>query len=163
MNKTGAGLLIFIMLLGFLPLNAQEDHDKHDHYTKRNEVGAAIGMVFNLNEQETASGLHLHYARMFKGMMHNFGFSPGLEFLFGSHKHYTIHTLFVYRPAHGWWLAAGPGITYFDHENEFNISGHIETGYEFDAGDIHFGPVIEYSWAREDQHIMLGLHLGIPF
>ncbi len=71
--------------------------------------------------------------------------------------------MMVYSPIHGWWVSAGPGLTYIDHDSEFVGSAHIETGYEFDLGKLHLGPVVEYSWAKEGQHIMLGLHLGVPF
>ncbi|MDT8393736.1 MAG: hypothetical protein RQ761_07815 [Bacteroidales bacterium] len=60
-------------------------------------------------------------------------------------------------------IGAGPGISYFSHHDEFLPSGHIETGYEFEAGQVHFGPVLEYSIAGEEQHFMFGLHLGVPF
>ena len=153
--------IFMVSLTLFSEVYAQEEHDHHDHY--KNEVGGALGIVFNLKEQHTASGFHLHYTRMFSGKLHNFGITPGVEFIVGKDVHYTLHLMLVYRPTHGWWLGAGPGITYFQHHDEVDFSGHIETGYEFDAGSIHFGPVIEYSWSTDDQHIMLGLHLGVPF
>ena len=160
-------VFIFIVSLAlFSEVYAQDEHIDHDHsghtYYK-NEIGGALGVVFNLQEQHTASGFHIHYTRMFKGKLHNFGINPGVEFIVGNDVHYTLHFMLVYRPTHGWWLGAGPGITYFQHHEKFDFSGHIETGYEFDAGSIHFGPVIEYSWAEDDQHIMLGLHLGVLF
>jgi hypothetical protein len=160
--KSFSRLIILINFI-FIPfiIQAQEAHDNHDD--KRNELGAAVGVVFDLEEHHSASGLHLHYMRMLGGKMHNFGIAPGLEFIFGEHKHYTLHLLFIYRPAHGWWLGAGPGYTYYNQEKKFGFSGHIETGYEFDAGSVHFGPVVEYSWASENQHFLVGLHLGVPF
>lgn len=172
MKGTVQLFLSTVFILFSIALYTQEEHD-HDHshdfedqaheHHKRNEVGGAVGMVFDLNEQDVATGFHLHYLRMFGGKLKHFGVSSGLGFLLGEHKHYAIHMMLVYRPTHGWWISAGPGITYFAHDNEWAPSGHIETGYEFDAGKVHFGPVIEYAWAKEDQHIMLGLHLGIPF
>ena len=160
--------LFFFIPSAFSQESAEEhdvshDHKSHGHYEMKNEVGGAIGMFFDLNEQGMSSGFHLHYTRMFGGKLKNFGISPGFEFLFGEHRHYAFHLMLSYRPAHGWWIGAGPGISYIDHHDEFQASGHIETGYEFDAGKVHFGPVVEYSWATDDQHIMLGLHLGVPF
>ena len=165
------GLIIPLFIIGSvlfpLSLIAQDEHehadDEHHHHDQKNEIGGAVGIVFDLNEQATSSGFHLHYARMLPGKLNRFGISPGVEFVFGEHQHYALHLMFLYRPTHGWWIGAGPGISYFGHDDEFEASGHIESGYEFDAGKIHFGPVLEYSWAKEDKHIMLGLHLGVPF
>ncbi len=167
MNKRISCLFVFFFI-GLISLQAQNDHTDHDHDGHnhgdfKNEIGAAVGVVFDLNEKNMATGFHFHYMRSFGGKMHNFGISPGIGFLLGTHRHYTAHLMFVYRPIHGWWIGAGPGITYFEHDNEWGYSGHIETGYEFDAGKVHLGPVVEYSWAKNDQHIMLGLHLGVPF
>lgn len=165
--KTRLFCLFVILFFTLSPgLLAQEkDHDEdhnHDHQHK-NEIGGSIGMVFDLNEQNTASGFHLHYTRMLSGKLKRIGFATGVECVFGDHKHYTAHLYLMFRPLDGWWLGAGPGYTYFSHEEEFTFSGHIETGYEFDAGSVHFGPVIEYAYAGEEQHIMVGLHLGVPF
>ena len=160
-------LFIFLLLFSItFSIKAQDEHDEHEghnHDSYKNEIGGAVGVVYNLKEQHTASGFHLHYLRMLGGKLHNFGVAPGLEFIVGKDKHYTLHLLVVYRPMHGFWIGAGPGLTYFDDHEELGISGHIETGYEFDAGKIHFGPVIEYSWASNDQHMLFGLHLGVPF
>jgi hypothetical protein len=160
-------LFLIVSVLFPAGLIAQEEHD-HDHesqddHHQKNEIGGAIGMFFDLEEQRTASGFHLHYTRMMPGKLRRFGISPGVEFIFGEHRHYAFQFMLIYRPTHGWWIGAGPGVSYFDDYNEFQASGHVETGYEFDAGKVHFGPVIEYSWAKEAQHIMLGLHLGVPF
>ena len=138
-------------------------HDAHDCHHKKNEIGGAIGMVFDLEDQHPSAGLHFHYVRMFSGKMQHFGIAPGVGLLFGEHRHYTLHLMVVWRPIGGWWIGAGPGITYFDGHDEFSASGHIETGYEFHVWKFHLGPVIEYAFANDDQHIMLGLHLGVPF
>lgn len=157
-------LFIFLAPLGFTSfVHAQDDHSDHFHEGGGNEIGGALGVVFNITEQHTASGFHFHYTRMFGGKLHHFGIAPGIEFIIGDDNHYTLHLMAVYRPIHGWWLGAGPGITYFEHDYSKGFSGHIETGYEFEAGSVHFGPVIEFSWAEYDQHVLVGIHLGIPF
>ena len=159
-------LLYSVFIFSAINVLAQQEYDQDDHsdhFHKKNELGGAVGMVFDLNEKEVATGFHLHYMRMFGGKLKRFGIAPGVGFLLGEHQHYALHLMFAYRPLHGWWIAAGPGVTYFEHHDEWAASGHVETGYEFHAGKIHFGPVAEYAWAKDDQHIMLGLHLGIPF
>lgn len=44
-----------------------------------------------------------------------------------------------------------------------NFALHLEASYEFEIGDLHIGPVIEYAYDTEDQHLSLGLHVGIGF
>lgn len=156
--------LFFVSIMSASPLFAQEEmHEGHHHDVHKNEIGGALGVFLDLSEQSTSTGFHIHYSRMFGGKTKWLGISPGVEFLFGEHNHYAFQVMVVARPAFGWWIGAGPGISYFSHHEEFLPSGHIETGYEFDAGHIHFGPMVEYSWASEDQHVMFGLHLGVPF
>ena len=147
-------------------VQAQHNHehdDEHDHAHYLNEIGGAVGAVFNLHENDIGTGIHIHYMRMFKGKLEHFGVAPGFETILGDHKHYTFHVFALYRPIHSWWIGIGPGLTYFEHDEELRFSGHIETGYEFELGKIHLGPVVEYAWAKEDQHIMVGIHVGIPF
>lgn len=158
-----ACLLLSFSLLPVQMFSQEKESHQHDHDAYRNEVGGALGMFVDLNEESTSTGFHIHYTRMFGEKARWLGISPGMEFLFGDHKHYAFQVMMVFRPAFGWWLGAGPGISYFSHHEEFSLSGHIETGYEFEAGQVHFGPVVEYSWAAEDQHLMFGLHLGVPF
>lgn len=152
-----------LLIAAFIPLGADAQSDHHDHHHYSNEIGGALGMFLDLEEGHTSSGFHLHYSRMFGGKVSWLGISPGLEFVFGDHQHYAAQLLLSFRPAGGWWIGAGPGVSYFEHHKEWKPSGHVETGYEFDAGSIHFGPVMEYSLAGEDQHFMVGLHLGVPF
>lgn len=166
-------LTIILFILGSLLLPAivysqdhhdhDHEHDAHDQYHKKNEIGGAVGMVFDLEEQHPSAGLHLHYVRMFSGKFQHFGIAPGAGILFGEHRHYALHIMAIWRPIGGWWIGAGPGVTYFDGHDEFSASGHIETGYEFHVWKVHLGPVVEYAWAKDDQHLMLGLHLGVPF
>ena len=156
-------IISFISLILIFPDLRSQDESGHERHEHKNEIGGALGMFFDLKEQHTASGFHLHYYRMFSGKLDHFGIAPSMEFLFGEHRHYTLALMLAYRPVHGWWIGAGPGISYVEHHDEVVASGHIETGYEFDAGQVHFGPVLEYSFTREDQHLMLGLHLGVPF
>ena len=60
----------------------------------------------------------------------------GVEFLLGEHRHYDLHLLFMYRPTHGWRLAAGPGISWSDciwefPFNEVHVDGPLILGLDF--------------------------------
>ena len=57
-----------------------------------------------------------------------------------------------------------PGLTFEEREPDMlNFALHLEASYEFEIGDLHIGPVIEYAYDTEDQHLSLGLHVGIGF
>ena len=157
-------LLPVVPLFFVVPTYSQDNHElEHEHSDAFNEIGAAIGPVYDISEDNFGVGTHLHYTRMMKGKCKNIGVGGGLEALFAEHNHYNLSAMVVYRPVHPLWFSLGPGITYFAHENEYSFSVHIETGYEFEVGPIHVGPMIEYAYAGGDQHVMIGIHVGFPF
>jgi hypothetical protein len=149
-------------------LYAQEDQHDHAHHHQGhvelpNEIGGAAGLVYDLTESQFGLGLHLHYTRMLKGKLDKLGFGGGFEAVFMEHTHYNLSAMAVFRPIHPFWISIGPGIAYFTKENQYRISLHIETGYEFDLKAVHLGPMLEYAFAGGDHHFMIGLHVGIPF
>lgn len=151
-------ILLSIMTSSIFSLKAQD----HDHGLPH-ELGFAVGLVYDLAEEIFAPGVHLHYTRMLHGKFDKVGIGGGLEGIFDEHKHYNGSIMATYRPVHGIWISAGPGITYFTEGSEIRFSIHIETGYEFETGPLHLGPIIEYAVAGGDQHFMFGLHVGYPF
>ena len=161
--------LIFVLILIFISnptLRAQDhdhDHEQKHHHHLNNEIGIAVGAVYIFHEEVFAPGLHLHYTRMLPGKMQAFGLGMGVETVLDEHKHYTGSIMFQWRPVHAWWISAGPGITWFQESSESRFSLHLETGYEFEIGKVHLGPMIEFAFVQGDQHLMLGIHLGIPF
>ena len=63
-----------------------------------------------------------------------------------------------------------PGITFEKHieadgkvEIEKNLGAHLESAYEWEFGNIHLGPVLEFAYDQKDIHISLGLHVGYGF
>ena len=157
--------LVVIFLLFSLPvhLNAQHhDHD-HNHSDTPNEVGMAIGAVYAFEEESVATSLHLHYTRMMPDKLSWLGFGVAFESVLDQHKHFSSMFTIVFRPVNFLWISAAPGITYFGESDEFRYSTHFETGLEFNAGFFHLGPMVEYSIAGDEQHLMFGLHIGVPF
>jgi len=163
-------IIIFLTLLFVMSstnIFGQHDDDPdhvhtHDHHDL-NEIGIAIGAAYILDEDEFAPSFHIHYTRMLEGKWEKIGFGVGFESVMDEHRHYTVALVINYRPVHAWWISLGPGITYFESENEVKPSLHVETGYEFDVGKVHLGPLVEYAFTSGDQHFMLGLHVGFPF
>jgi len=161
-------LIIAITNLPGLKVLSQEYHDDHGHHitehiNHQNEIGGSLGPVFDISEEKFGLGLHLHYTRMFGNKCEKFGFGGSLEAVFAEEIHNNITAVVVYRPVHSLWISAGPGITYFHETNRAEFSVHLETGYEFETKIVHLGPMIEYSFAGDDHHIMLGFHVGYPF
>jgi len=155
--------LAFIFNPAIRAQDHEDDHEHDQHHHLKNEIGIAVGAVYIFHEEIIAPGLHLHYTRMLPGKMHAFGLGLGFETVLDEHRHYTGAVMFQWRPVHAWWISAGPGITWFQESSESRFSFHLETGYEFEVGKVHLGPMIEYAFVEDDQHFMLGIHLGIPF
>ena len=65
--------------------------------------------------------------------------------------------------ADGWSINIAPGITSEGDESVTNFALHIESTYEFEVGNFHIGPVLEWAYDPEDVHISLGLHIGYGF
>ncbi len=160
---------LFIVLSSIaLNLSAQGHHDHehghndHDHNEEHhNHIGLAMGPVYVTHEEEYALGLHLHYTYLFKMANAEFGIGLGLETIFDEHRHYATSINFSYLPIHNLTLTVAPGIQFGPESEEF--TSHFEATYEFILGDIHLGPVLEYAYAKEDEHAMLGLHVGFGF
>jgi len=134
---------IFLLFFGISTvLVGQPDHKEY-----HNEFGGAAGAVFNQEEANVALGLYLHYTYMFSGTLEKFGIGPGLEAIIDEHMHYDASFNVTWRPVHQLWISAGPGITFIQENNVYLMSYHLESGYEFEAGRMHLGPIIEYSRA----------------
>jgi hypothetical protein len=149
-------------------LNAQEDQHDHkhhhtDHSDPTNEIGGAVGLVYDFTEEVSGLGLHLHYTRTLKGKLDKLGIGGGFEAVFLEHTHYNLSVMAVFRPVHPFWISLGPGIAYFTEEKQYRASLHVETGYEFELKAVHIGPMLEYAFAGGDHHFMIGLHIGFPF
>lgn len=142
------------------PAVVHEGHSGHDHH--RNELGVANAPVYFVNEEEWAYGLHMHYVR--RKPHTPFGIGLGYERIFDSHGHNTIGVVGNYNPFERFFTNLSPGITWEDEEpDHIAIAVHVECSYEFEVGDLHIGPVLEYAWDPEDHHVSLGLHVGIGF
>lgn len=106
--------------------------------------------------------MYIHYIYHFKET--KFGAGLGYERIFDEHSHQTFGVVGSYRPIERWTLNVSPGFTIEGEENsDVLLAIHLETSYEFEFGNFHIGPVLEYAYDQEDYHISVGLHVGYGF
>lgn len=154
---------LIILTLGFwitaTTLSAQDNHaheeadDPHRHH-----IGLAGGGVYILKEREFAPAVNLHYNYLFHVKNIQLGTGLGFEAIVDQHRHYAVNVNLTYLPTHRLSVTAAPGVVFTDNKMAFSV--HVETDYAFELGLFHLGPTFEVAWAKEDIHLMLGLHLG---
>lgn len=158
---------VYIWVLGVIfslaksPVSGQESFststEEHDH--NGIEIGLGVGGTYLFQEKEYAPGGHLH--AMYNH--HNFSYGLGLESIFAEVKHYGVGGIVAYRPIEDLEVSVSPGILLKNSETGKHLFAmHFEVSYfwEFDHFG-HMGPVVGYGFAGEDQHLFLGLHLGV--
>lgn len=155
-------LILVIIAFGQHIKAQHDDHIDHQHEHPQNEIGVANALVYFINEQEFAYGLHLHYVHTIKKS--KFGVGLGYERIFDKHKHNTIGIVGSYRPVDRLDISVSPGIAFEGTEySDAIFSLHIETTYGFEVGDFHIGPLLEFAFDRADYHISIGIHVGYGF
>ncbi len=149
-------LLIFLFILSSKIYTQEYSHHDYDH---NYEFGLAAMTIYLGGEKDLSKGMHGHLTR---SLAHGkFGFGFGYELIFDKHKHQTIGLVALYRPINKLSIGVSPGIAM-----EQGFSGdkhpalHIETGYDFNFGEFHVGPLLEVAFDAEGYHVSLGLHIG---
>ena len=155
------GLKLFLVLLfGLITTSIYSQETDHDHH--KYELGVANSLVYLAGESEYAYGFHLHLVRNIKHS--KFGYGIAYERIFDEHKHNTIGVVGSYNPIKPLHLSIAPGVSFEDPEpSDLKFAFHAEASYDFDLGDFHVGPLLEFAIDPEDYHISLGLHIGYGF
>ncbi len=151
-------ILTIILVVFVATLNAQVRDDHVEETAHRHHLGFAGGGVYVLKEKVFAAGVNLHYNYLFHIKNLNLGTGLGFEAILDRHTHYAANINFTYLPIHALSITAAPGLVFTENETAFSV--HFETDYAFELDKIHLGPTIEVAVAKEDIHLMLGLHLG---
>lgn len=156
--------LIILAFSGFSSSLSTSQNKHSDHGHSEWELGAAFGAVYLLGEKEVASGLHLHLLRRLE-FYEKLGIGLGFETVLDEHKHFSTGIVFKYEIWKGLNFLVSPGILFLKPHNEWEkqFSIHYELLYEFKVKGLHLGPVFDYSYSKNDQHLMLGLHVGYSF
>ena len=156
----------FLLMTIIITATAQDIHTDahpvHHHEHHRNEIGIANSPVYFFKEKVFAYGLHMHY--LHKLSSSRFALGIGYERIFDEHKHNTFNLVGSYRPIDNLSFNISPGIAFEDRSGSgLNFAMHAETLYEFEIGDFHIGPLVEFAYDAEDYHISAGLHIGFGF
>lgn len=144
--------------LCIMTLYGQDHNDRHETDDHRHHIGLAGGLVFVQTENNLAAGIHIHYTYLFDIKNVNLGTGLGFETILDEHKHYAASINLTYLPTHALSITVAPGLVFTPTTADFSI--HFETAYGFEFNKIHIGPTFEFAYAKDDIHLMLGLHIG---
>ena len=137
-------------------------HEPEGHEGHAWEVGFALGAVSLILEDEVAFGAHAHVLRSVPGW-ERFRVGLGLESVLDEHGHLNAALVVNAHILAGLSVSVAPGVVVLKEADGgwgVQFSSHFEALYEFDLGPVHAGPMLEYSYASVDQHMMLGPHVG---
>lgn len=151
-----------VVLFGLIATSvySQDTHHNHDHH--KYELGAANSLVYVAGENEYAYGFHLHLIR--KITHSKFGYGIAYERIFDDHKHNTIGIVGSYNPLKSIHISIAPGLAFEDPEpSALKFAFHSEVSYDFDLGNFHVGPLLEFAIGPEDYHLSFGVHIGYGF
>lgn len=148
------------MLFTFFSYSQISDHN-NDHHGEKFELGGAFTAVYSINENIIGPGYHIHVLRLLND---KFGLGASYEaaFLDNYHQAITFFGEFIFYDFLS--IDLGPGILLPSVENpKSEWVAHIEFSTAFNAGPVHFGPMIGYGIGKNDSHLSAGIHLGWHF
>jgi len=155
-------LFLFLMLFCRELAAQSHEHGEPHHEHPKNEIGLANHLVYLVNDQEYAYGLHIHYLRAFESSKFGAGF--GYEQIFADHSHKTLGVIGSYRPIEHLYFQLSPGIAFIGTEDPIaRFALHLETTYELELNHLHLGPALGFAYNSEDLHVSIGLHLAFGF
>lgn len=165
--------ILALLILSSIQMYAQE----YEHEHARNEIGISPGITYSPSHDEWGFGIHAHYFRTLSE--HSpWALGGSLEYVASHGSHWTISAGPKYTLFDKLNLGVMPGVTFFkhnheagheeehnhEHTNKAQFSMHFELSYDLiHTKHFHFGPAIDYSWTRHDNHLMLGIHCAYGF
>lgn len=164
----------------FMLLCAQKGYSQHNHEHKRNEIGINTGALYALDDKHWGAGVHFHYFRNL-GDHSRWAIGGFVEQTFFFDSHFSFGAGVKFNAIDRLYVSAMPGVAFVkhdhshhhDHEDELHnhdnktkakFSVHGELVYVlFEREGFHMGPAFDYSWSKDDSHIMFGVHAAIDF
>lgn len=171
-----------LLLIGWCITPAFGQHHEHSvhrhtHHHERNEIGLSGGAIYGLNHSDWGGGMHLHYFRTFTPHS-KWSWGANLEYVWTHDNHFTIGAGVKYQILDRLSVGVLPGITFLNHkgheehdghthahtEKKTLFSAHFEVVYDlFHWEKFHLGPAFDFSWAKGDSHLMIGVHAAFCF
>lgn len=147
-----------------------KSHAQHNHHHQRNEIGISTGALYATDHKEWGTGLHIHYFRTL-GDHSRWAVGAYAEEAWFDNSHFSIGAggrVEIIERLH---FGAFPGVTFTKHDHDSDnhnskskFTIHTELVYDlFHWNKFHIGPVIDYSWSKNDAHFMLGVHTAFCF
>lgn len=172
---------IFTLIFSLGVFSVQSQHDDHHH--ARNEIGISGGALYGIDDKEWGGGFHIHYFHTL-GVHSRWAVGGFAEQAWFDKTHYSVGAGVKWEILSRLQLGLFPGVTFAkEHDHDEHIGGrlsndlgehddkikarfsiHAELVYDlFHYNGLHFGPAFDYSWSRDDSHIMLGAHVAYGF
>ena len=170
-------LSIFAAAVLCAPLRAQKHGHGHEHAHLRNEIGVSGGAIYSFDHEAWGSGVHLHYYRTL-GDHSKWSVGVMAEQVRVHGGHFTVGAGVKYQILPRLSIGLLPGVTFLRHDEHEDhgdhahihtdrktlFSAHAELVYDlFHWEKFHLGPVIDFSFSKDDSHAMAGLHFAICF
>ena len=156
---------IILMILGTSQngiIAQHQEHSEHQHKHPQNEIGVGNYLTYLAGENEFAYSLHIHYLRSFDES--RFGAGIGYEQIFDEHRHRSLAFIGTFMPTSHLVLSLAPGMLLGTQENPgIRFALHTELVYEFEIGNFHIGPALEFATTFSEYHISLGVHFAYAF
>lgn len=162
--------------------SAQEHHHKTSDpmacHMSRNEIGLSGGALYGPAHGEWGGGAHLHFFRTLRPQSRwAWGAMAGADWMKDG-THLTLGAGMRYALPWRMEVSLMPGLALarhdmdgmdahegHDHGSPANdkykayFATHAEwVWHALAIGRFHLGPAIDYSWMKDDSHLMLGLH-----
>jgi len=175
MNKTFLTVIksmIFIVIgwgsVNTLAFSQEQKSKAHDgHEVGGMEVGLSVGYVYLKEDKKSGINFHLHVMKRLsgEGLQKYLSIGLGAETIISKEKHYSAMVTLGVHPWKNLVLSVSPGMEWAEHDGkwESEYATHFEATYVFEGSNFHYGPVVGYSKARDEQHYTIGVHFGMPF
>lgn len=147
---------------------------EHEHVHGRNEIGFSGGAIYSFDHDVWGGGIHVHYFRTI-GKHGKWSLGGSIEQVWAEGGHFNVSAGGKYQITDRLSIGVLPGLTFFESDESDSHNGHDSLGdprfalhfelvYDlFHWERFHMGPAIDYSWTKDDSHMMIGIHAAFAF